>query len=156
VTIAGYEAGARAVVVVRLGEAEFGVPVTRVREVVRAPAATPVPFTTPAVRGIASVRGEIVPVLDLAARVLGAPAPGAARLVVVSDAAGAPVGLLVDRVVGLADPLDATRQAPPEAEAAAPAGLITGVLAPADAPAITLLDLDAVLTPESTPNEEAR
>ncbi len=53
------------VVVFRLANDWFGIPVNLVREIVPTPRITPVPFTMPSLRGIAAVRGEIVSMLDL-------------------------------------------------------------------------------------------
>jgi two-component system chemotaxis response regulator CheV len=55
------------VVVFLLAEQPFAVPVGQVREIIRWPGVRPVPQTHPAFMGVSSVRGEVLPVLDLAA-----------------------------------------------------------------------------------------
>jgi purine-binding chemotaxis protein CheW len=81
----------------------YGLPVERVREIVRLRAITHVPRVPASVRGVISLRGEIVQVIDLRRR-LGLPAQegGAggrrARIVVLNGDDGQLTGLLVDRV----------------------------------------------------------
>ena len=53
------------VLVVRVGQHEYGIPVSQVREVFRAERVTRVPGTSALVRGIVNVRGAVVTVLDL-------------------------------------------------------------------------------------------
>lgn len=142
-------------VVVRVGGVEFGLEVRRVREVLRAPRITRLPFPPPTILGIISIRGSLVPVMDLGQRLLGRPSRLDGRLVVVRDPEhdGA-VGLLVDAVLDLV-PLDAhPQQPPPEVEASLPAGWVAGVVTPADDRLITLIELTYVLDIQNTPAEE--
>ncbi len=134
-------------VAVRLDAAEFGLPIARVREVLAPPAITRVPFVPPAICGVTSVRGTILPVLDLGLRLLGSEAARPGRLVVVSGTeAEGPVGLLVDAVTGLVEaPPEGIQEPPPEAEASLPAGFILGVVSPEEGRLVTLLDLSRVL-----------
>lgn len=87
-------------VLFRLGSDWYGVAVAHVREVVRVPAVTTVPFAPAHVRGIVAVRGEFVPVIDLP-RALQLASPTSAqapiRLVVVA-ADGLDAAFLVDEV----------------------------------------------------------
>lgn len=55
------------VVVFLLADQPYAVPVGQVREIIRWPGVRPVPQTHPAFLGVSSVRGEVLPVLDLAA-----------------------------------------------------------------------------------------
>jgi len=55
------------VVVFLLADQPFAAPVDQVREIIRWPGVRPVPQTHPAFMGVSSVRGEVLPVLDLAA-----------------------------------------------------------------------------------------
>lgn len=83
-----------------LGAEEYAVAIERVREVLRCPPVTEVPRAPAHVRGVVSVRGEVVAVIDPRRR-LGLPgsgdAPATSRLLVVEVGDG-PVGLLVDAV----------------------------------------------------------
>ncbi len=49
----------------RLGTEEFGVRVTKVREIMGMQEVTPVPQTPVAVKGVINLRGKVIPVLDL-------------------------------------------------------------------------------------------
>lgn len=54
------------VVVFRLGERRFGLELSHVREVLRLGRVTPVPLTPPTLVGAMHVRGQVLPVIDLA------------------------------------------------------------------------------------------
>lgn len=135
------------VVAVRLNAAEFGLPIDRVREVLAPPPITRVPFVPPAICGVASVRGTILPVLDLGLRLLGSEAVRPGQLVVVSGSEDeGPIGLLVDAATGLVEaPAELIQAPPPEAEATLPTGFILGVVVPEAGRLVTLLDLSRVL-----------
>lgn len=142
-------------VVVRVGEVEFGVEVRRVREVLRAPRITRLPFPPPAILGIVSIRGSLVPVMDLGERLLGRPSKLDGRLVVVRDPEhdGA-VGLLVDAVLDLVALDTHLQPPPPEVEASLPAGWVAGVISSANDRLVTLIELSHVLDIQNTPAEE--
>jgi len=55
-----------------LGKEEFAVPVAKVKEIIGMLEVTPVPHTPPYVRGVINLRGKVVPVIDLRAK-LGVP-----------------------------------------------------------------------------------
>ncbi|HEY0018054.1 MAG TPA: chemotaxis protein CheW [Longimicrobium sp.] len=134
---------------VRVGGAEFGLPAGRVREVLRPPPLTRVPFPPDGVCGVAQVRGTVLAVVDLGARLGMGPVGAAGRLVVVWGRGREAVGLLVDRVVGLVD--EGGDELPPdEAEAALPPGWLAGVSVPAPGRRVALLHLERVLGEEAT------
>jgi purine-binding chemotaxis protein CheW len=58
------------VVILRLEEDRYALPTACVRHVVATPGVTPVPTAPPAILGLMNLRGEVVPLLDLA-RLLG-------------------------------------------------------------------------------------
>lgn len=134
---------------VALGGAEFGLPAGRVREVLRPPPLTRVPFAPRDVRGVAQLRGTLLAVMDLGLRLGSAPAASPGRLVVVAGPGGEPLGLLVDRVAGLVESGTAADEVldppPPEAEAALPPGWLAGVAQPAPGRRVALLNLERVL-----------
>jgi twitching motility protein PilI len=72
-----------------------------VREVLRVPAVTRVPGARPWVRGLANVRGQLLPLTDLRAWLRGTtgPAPRSARVLAVNHRR-VPAGLIVDEVYG--------------------------------------------------------
>jgi purine-binding chemotaxis protein CheW len=78
----------------------YAVPVERVREIVRIRPITPVPRVPKEVRGVISLRGEIVEVIDLRLR-LGLPPIDpirSTRIIVVHTENGKVAGILVDAV----------------------------------------------------------
>jgi purine-binding chemotaxis protein CheW len=86
-------------VVCALGREEYGLPIEHVREIVRFSEPRPVASDVPWMLGVVSLRGRLIPVHDLAAR-LGVPAArGASAKLVVVDTGEEPVGVLVDDVV---------------------------------------------------------
>jgi purine-binding chemotaxis protein CheW len=80
--------------------APYALPVERVREIVRIRPITRVPRMPEDVRGVISLRGEIVQVVDLRRRLgLGCVEPNRrSRVIVVQEASGQVAGLLVDAV----------------------------------------------------------
>ena len=86
-------------VIFSLAGETYAVPVSWVREVVDAPAVTPVPRTHPSIEGIVNLRGNVVPVVHLGRR-LGVTEKGS-RCVVVVEWHDEVVGLLVDEVTGV-------------------------------------------------------
>jgi two-component system chemotaxis response regulator CheV len=82
---------------VRVGPRLVGLALSRVVEVIEPGAVHPVPATEPAVRGVASVRGRILPVVHLGALLDGGPCPAIpGDAVVVVELEGRRVCLEVD------------------------------------------------------------
>jgi purine-binding chemotaxis protein CheW len=78
----------------------YAVPVERVREIVRFRRITPVPRVPAEVRGVISLRGEIVEVIDLRIRLDLEPKDPvrSTRIIVVHSESGKIAGILVDAV----------------------------------------------------------
>jgi purine-binding chemotaxis protein CheW len=91
----------RQLVVCALGAEHYALPIEQVREVVRASDPRPVPSEQPWMRGVINLRGTLVPVHDLAARLgLACPPPDPARTkIVIADLGGEPAGFVVDDMV---------------------------------------------------------
>jgi purine-binding chemotaxis protein CheW len=122
--------------------APYAVPVERVREIVRIRPITPVPRVPDAVRGVISLRGEIVQVVDLRMRLGVAPidAMRSSRIIVVHDGEGQVAGLLVDAVREvLRVPPDSIRPA-----ASGESGAVEA-LCPKGEEFVSLIDLTRVL-----------
>jgi purine-binding chemotaxis protein CheW len=124
-----------------LDGAPYALPVERVREIVRMRPITPVPRVPEDVRGVISLRGEIVQVVDLRRRLgLASLEPTRrSRVIVVHSADGRVAGLLVDavtEVLSVAD--DALR--PTSADAGSVEALCLR-----DDEFVSLVDLDRVL-----------
>lgn len=83
----------------RIGQQEFCVEVMSVREIRGWTPVTPVPQAPSFVRGIVNLRGTLLPIVDLAAR-LGYPSaePTARHVIMVAQVGRQNIGLLVDGV----------------------------------------------------------
>jgi purine-binding chemotaxis protein CheW len=83
-----------------LDGAPYAIPVECVREIVRIRPITPVPRVPDEVRGVISLRGEIVQVIDVRRRLRLAPAnpTRSSRIIVLQDDEGRVAGILVDAV----------------------------------------------------------
>lgn len=90
----------RQLLVFLIDGAPYALPVESVREIVRVRPITPIPRVTRDVRGVISLRGEILQVIDLRLRLGLAPTETskATRIVVVRDEDGSGTGVLVDEV----------------------------------------------------------
>lgn len=139
-----------------LGDARFGLWVDEVLEIVRTPPISRLPLPPPELAGVTSVRGEVVPVLDLGRRLLGRPARRPGRLVLVRhEETDTIVGLLVDDVETLVRVTkDEIRKPPRATESTLPPDLVTGVVAHDDG-VVTILHLGrAAAPPEPDSNED--
>ncbi len=89
---------ARQLVVFSLGEEEYALPVTAVQEIIRYTEPRNVASTTGWMRGVISLRGKIVPVYDLGARLgLQLGIAEEAKIVILEVDAGT-AGVIVDEV----------------------------------------------------------
>jgi purine-binding chemotaxis protein CheW len=106
---------------VTIGDQLFGLPIGRVQDVFVADRMTKVPLAPPEVAGILSLRGRLVTVIDMRARLdLGARDPSQPPVSVGIEIGGEFYGLLVDRVGDVI-------QISAEAMAAKPANLDPGI-----------------------------
>ncbi len=90
--------GARQVVVFRLGDEEYAVAIAEVQEIIRYVEPRSVASDNPWIRGVISLRGNIVPVCDLATRLRITSRTAAPAKIIVLGAASHIVGLIVDDV----------------------------------------------------------
>ena len=87
---------------VRIGDQAYAIDIMAVREIRGWTAATPLPHAPPHVLGMMNLRGAILPVIDLGARLgLGPASPSASSVVVVAQIGEAQMGLVVDAVSDL-------------------------------------------------------
>lgn len=83
----------------RIDEQEFCLDIMAVREIRGWTAATPLPHSPSYVRGVINLRGAVLPILDLKARLgLGMVEPSARSVIIVVHVGSRLVGLLVDAV----------------------------------------------------------
>lgn len=86
-------------IIFRIGEEEFGIPIYEVQEIIKAGMITPVPDSPNFIKGLINVRGNIVAIIDVRARFSLHTAPQVARhIVIVKEESGA-FGLMVDEVI---------------------------------------------------------
>ena len=89
---------AQQLVVFSLGEEEYALPITQVQEIIRYTEPRAVASEAPWIKGVISLRGKIVPVCELAARLgLAAEIAPHAKIVIV-ETGGGTAGVIVDDV----------------------------------------------------------
>ena len=128
-----------------VADEEYAVEIVEIQEIIKLPLITEVPRVHASVLGIISLRGTIVPVLDLRV-VLGLsrdPLTRASRILVLR-ASGDPIGLLVDRVTSVARLERDAIEAAPQALRRETEELIEGV-GRVEGRMVIVLDADAIM-----------
>ena len=124
---------------------ELALPIADVRETLPVPPVTRVFLTPPCLAGVFSLRGDIVPVIDLGVLLgLGATAVGDDSKIVVVDCAAGVAGVVVDRLCDLRT-VEPPLPPPPPSLPAEVASLLAGVIATPTG-SVRVLDARAVLT----------
>jgi purine-binding chemotaxis protein CheW len=148
-------AGARAatwqreVLAFLLGGEEYAIDIRRIREIIKTRPATEVPRAPAFVTGIISVRGQVIPVMDLRKRLrLPAPVrpPGREARILIVSRVDEDFGLLVDEVRQVVRMRDSDVEPPPAMLGGPDAEFISGIGRPWGERLLILLELDAVLT----------
>jgi purine-binding chemotaxis protein CheW len=85
-------------VVLSLGDEEYALRIQQVQEIIRYTAPRAVASADPWVRGVISLRGKIIPVLDLGLRLGLSLEPGSDQKIVIVEAEGGTTGVVVDDV----------------------------------------------------------
>jgi purine-binding chemotaxis protein CheW len=98
------------VVRVRVGGEQFAFPVSSVREIARVGEISPVPGAGAALLGVRNLRGQVLPVFDLAA-LLGAATAGPPSRVLVVDEGGVSAGLAIGEVTDVSELVEAGESA---------------------------------------------
>jgi purine-binding chemotaxis protein CheW len=132
-------------VVLEVGEEAYGIPVQRVREIIRVPPITRVPNGPAFLEGVINLRGQVIPVMDLRKH-LGIPAGAETRRsrVVVSELGRHAVGLRVDGVSQVVMVTTSEIEPPPSLLAGANDGQVRGVARLGDK-LVLFLDPDRML-----------
>jgi purine-binding chemotaxis protein CheW len=137
-----------------LGTESYGLPVIKVREIIRFVSPTHVPQMPPHVEGVINLRGKIIPVLNLRRKFGLPPTPVTERTctVVVKVGAGNQpgglIGLVVDGVEEVAQISTLDLEAPPDFGPQADTHHILG-MAKVKGAIKTLLDLDRIVSTET-------
>lgn len=135
----------------RLDTEEYGLDILRVQEIRTSGGITAVPNSPGHVRGVMNLRGTIIPVVDLRAKLDMPEAESNAFTAIVIVAVGAKImGLVVDSVSDVVEIPDAVVQAPTEFDGHVETRFITG-LARANERLLVLVDIERLLGVDDLP-----
>ncbi|MBI5659375.1 MAG: chemotaxis protein CheV [Nitrosomonadales bacterium] len=126
-------------------EETFGINVFKVREVMRIPGITRAPEMPPAVEGMVSLRGVLVPVIDLA-KYIGMETGGKPEIMIVTEYNGHTQGFLVKTVDTILRLDWADMRVPPEMLNTQLGGLVTAVTELKDGRLVMMMDVEKVLS----------
>src|SRR5580693_2132113 len=137
--------GSRELISFRIGAQEFCVDIMAIREIRGWTQATALPQSPDFVRGVINLRGAVLPIVDLAARLGFDAAETTARHVIIVTQIGAQlVGLLVDAVSDILTVTDDIIQPTPDVASDIAKTFVRGLLA-IDGRMISLIGLERVL-----------
>ena len=129
----------------RIGAQEFCVNIMAVREIRGWTPATPLPRSPVFLRGVINLRGAVLPIVDLAARLGFEPTqPTQRHVIIVAQVGHQVIGLLVDAVSDILTINDDSIQPPPEVASEMVRTFVQGLLA-IDGRMVSLISLDHVL-----------
>jgi two-component system, chemotaxis family, chemotaxis protein CheV len=138
----------------RTGRKEtFGINVFKVREVMRTPEITAAPEMPDCVEGMVSLRGVLVPVVDLA-KYIGIQSDTPRGIMIVTEYNGHTQGFLVEAVDTILRLDWSQMRVPPEMLTAKMGGLVTAVTELAEKRLVMMLDVEKVLSETSRYDEE--
>ncbi|AXQ93746.1 chemotaxis protein CheW [Cereibacter azotoformans] len=138
------EADLREVVAFRIGSQEFCIDIRAVREIRGWTPTTILPHAPAYVIGVINLRGLVVPIINLAARLaVGAPEPDARHVVIITVVDDQLIGLLVDAVSDILTVSPSAVQPTPQVASEATQAFVRGVIM-IDARMLRLLDLAGV------------
>ena len=122
----------------------YGINVFKVREVMRVPEITQSPDMPNAVEGMVSLRGALVPVIDLA-KYVGVQCDTKPVIMIVTEYNGHTQGFLVEAVDTILRLDWASMRVPPEMLASQTGGLVTAVTELPDKRLVMMMDVEKVL-----------
>ena len=129
----------------RIGAQEFCVDIMEVREIRGWTPATALPQAPPFVRGVINLRGAVLPIVDLGARLgLRAADPTARHVIIVAQVQNQIVGLLVDAVSDILTVTDEQIQPTPDVVSDMVRNFVRGLLA-IEGRMVSFISLDRVL-----------
>ena len=131
----------------------FGINVFKVREVMRTPHITAAPEMPPSVEGMVSLRGALVPVVDLA-RYAGVSTDSPRSIMIVTEYAGHTQGFLVEAVDTILRLDWSQMKVPPDMLTAELGGLVTAVTELPDGRLVMMMDVEKVLSETSKYDDE--
>ncbi len=131
----------------------FGINVFKVREVMRTPPITAAPEMPASVEGMVSLRGALVPVVDLA-RYAGVSTESPRSIMIVTEYAGHTQGFLVEGVDTILRLDWSQMKVPPDMLVAEMGGLVTAVTELPDGRLIMMMDVEKVLSETTKYDDE--
>lgn len=138
----------------RVGSQEFCVDIMSVREIRGWTPATPLPHAQKFMRGVINLRGTVLPIIDLSARLgFGFTTPEARHVIIVVRTDDQEVGLLVDAVCDILSVTEDMLQPTPSVASNTVKSFIRGILA-VEGRMIGLVGLERIL-PENHEAEAA-
>lgn len=131
----------------------YGINVFKVREVMRTPEITRAPDMPDAVEGMVSLRGSLVPVVDLA-RYTRMPVESTPQIMIVTEYNGHTQGFLVEAVDTILRLDWSAMKVPPEMMSAQTGGLVVAVTELPDNRLVMMLDVEKILSETSGYDDE--
>lgn len=131
----------------------YGINVFKVREVMRTPDITRAPDMPPSVQGMVSLRGQLVPVVDLA-KYAGIDVEGIPEIMIVTEYNGYTQGFLVESVDTILRIDWASMKVPPDMLANQTGGFVTSVTELGSGKLVMMLDVERVLSETSRYDDE--
>ncbi|OWV96655.1 chemotaxis protein CheW [Rhizobium sp. R72] len=134
----------RELIAFRVGDQEFCVNIMSVREIRGWTPATAMPHSPSYMKGVINLRGAVLPIIDLSARLGMKPAvPSQRHVIIVAQVYQKVVGLLVDAVSDILSVTEDNVQPTPEIASELQRQFARGILA-IDKRMICLLELEAI------------
>ncbi len=138
--------GGRELIAFRIGDQEFCVNIMSVREIRGWTPATAMPHTPSYMLGVINLRGAVLPIIDLSARLGMKPAePTVRHVIIVAQVRDKIVGLLVEAVSDILSVTDDNIQPTPDITSDFERAYARGVLA-IDKRMICLIELEAIFS----------
>jgi purine-binding chemotaxis protein CheW len=149
------QTSAMELIVFKLGDQEYCVDIMQVREIRGWTQATPIPHAPPYVIGVINLRGTVLPVVDLPARLgMSKSNPANRHAIIVIQLMEKIAGLLVDAVSDIITIGREAIQATPELASEIAQRFVTGV-ATVDGRMISVISLDHVLRQQDLKSHSA-
>ena len=135
----------RELIAFRIGDQEFCVDIMQVREIRGWTTATPLPHTPTFMKGVINLRGAVLPIVDLGARLgLQTTDPTARHVIMVINQGARTLGLLVDAVSDIIEVTEDMVQPTPDVACDQVKAFVKGLFA-IDGRMVSLITLDRVL-----------
>jgi two-component system, chemotaxis family, chemotaxis protein CheV len=128
----------------------YGINVFKVREVLRVPPITRAPDMPSSVEGMVSLRGSLIPVIDLA-RLVGISHEGSLQIMIVTEYNGHTQGFLVEAVDTILRLDWSAMRVPPDMLINQTGGMVTSVTELQDNRLVMMMDVEKILS-ETVPN----